>query len=204
MTANGPAGSPDIMAEQARDTTTYGLGGQWGWLLGGAAGGAVGSLLFGIVLWLVDPTIVTESIPAIYGFDPGTVGWGFHLFHGIVLGVIFGFLVSRDMVIGTLAADVETGFIAVMGLTARFMLAGMVYGLAVFAILPLLVLPIWIGISGASDPAFPGGSLEILVGHLVYGLLLGALFSVFVETGPKAAESDAPFEEASDTPGRSS
>lgn len=186
------------MDGQTRDTSTYGLGGRWNWLLGGAAGGAVGSLLFGIVLWLIDPAAVTEAIPAVYGLDPGAVGWGFHILHGIVLGIIFGFLVSRGPVMGALTADVETGFIATLGPTARVTLAGMVYGLAIWALLPVVILPVVTGIGGTAEPTFPGVAIESLLGHLLYGLLVGWLFSVFVETGAEAARADAPFEEAGD------
>ncbi|SDQ25764.1 hypothetical protein [Natronobacterium texcoconense] len=181
--------------------TEHGFGGTGNWLLGGALGGVVGSLLFGVVLWFVDSAIITEAIPAIYGVEPiGTAGWIFHLVHGLVLGIVFGIIVSRNLILGTLMADVETGFIAAMGPGVRFALAGMVYGLAVWAILPLLVLPIWMSIGGIEDPGFPMLAFETLVGHLLYGLLLGALFSVFVESSQKAEEAEAPFEEATDTP----
>ncbi len=173
-----------------------GFGGPLNWLLGGAVGGLVGSALFGAVLWLVEPTIVTETVPALYGVDPGAVGWAFHLGHGLVLGVIFGFLVTREPFLGTLAAEVETGFIAAMGLHTRFALAGLVYGLAVWAILPVIALSLWIAIGGLADPGFPAAAFGTLVGHLLYGLLLGALFSLFVAVGPEAAAAEAPFEEA--------
>ncbi|AFZ73851.1 hypothetical protein [Natronobacterium gregoryi] len=178
----------------------YGFDGTGNWLFGGAVGGVVGSLLFGGVLWLVDPTIITEVIPALYGIDPiGTAGWVFHLVHGLVLGLVFGVLLSRDPILGTVMADVETGFIASMGPGLRFTLAGVVYGLAVWAILPLLVLPTWVAIGGIDDPGFPMLAFESLVGHLLYGLLLGALFSVVVEISQEAKAADAPFEEATDS-----
>lgn len=185
----------------ADSPTEHGFGGTGNWLFGGALGGVVGSLLFGGVLWLVDPAIITETVPAIYGLETvGTAGWIFHVVHGLVLGIVFGFLVSRDPILGTLMADVETGFIAAMGPSLRLALAGVVYGLAVWTVLPLLVLPLWVTIGGIADPGFPVVAAEGLFGHLLYGLLLGALFSVFVETAEAAERAEAPFEEASDSP----
>ncbi|APW99983.1 hypothetical protein CHINAEXTREME_01945 [Halobiforma lacisalsi AJ5] len=187
-----------MSAESAPGSDGIGTG---NWLFGGAIGGAVGSLLFGLVLWLVDPTIVTEAIPAIYGIEPtGTAGWTFHLAHGLVLGVVFGALISRGPILGTVTADVETGFLASMGNGLRFALAGMVYGLAIWAILPLIVVPAWAGIGGIEEPGFPVLAFESLLGHLLYGLLLGGLFSAVADTAPKARDAEAPFEEASDSP----
>lgn len=50
-----------------------------------------------------------NSIPEMYGLDGGgTTGWAFHLLHGIVLGVIFGYLVTRKFVLGVLTANIYT------------------------------------------------------------------------------------------------
>lgn len=186
------------MSSHSNGPTTYGFGGSLNWLLGSAVGGVAGSILFGAVLWIVDPAIVTETIPAIYGIDPGTIGLVFHLLHGAVLGIIFGFIVSRNPIFSTITADATTGLFAGRGLTTRFALAGLVYGLAVWAFLPLIVQSIWITFTGIVDPGFPFAAFEILIGHLLYGLLLGALFAVFVETAPEAEETESPFDETSD------
>lgn len=187
------------MSIEVNNPTTFGIGGSFNWLVGGAVGGAIGSLLFGAVLWLVDPAIITEDVPAIYGLETaGTAGWLFHLAHGLVLGSVFGFLVTRDPIFGTLMADVETGFLAAMGPGLRLTLAGFVYGLAVWALLPVIVLPIWTAV-GVGEPAFPGLAFESLVGHLLYGLLLGALFALVAELESDVKAAEAPFEEADES-----
>ncbi|WP_254861758.1 hypothetical protein [Halovivax gelatinilyticus] len=179
-------------------STAVGFSGSMSWVFGGAVGGLVGSALFGLALWLVQPTIVTETVPQLYGVDPGAAGWAFHLAHGVVLGVVFGFLVTRPLILGTLSADVETGFIAAMGLHTRFALAGLVYGLAVWAVLPVIAQTLWVVLGGFADPVFPAAAFETLVGHLLYGLLLGGLFSLFVAVGPESAAAESPFDEAVD------
>lgn len=189
------------MSAQADSPTEFGVGGSLDWLIGGAVGGVVGSFIFGVLLWTVEPDIVAVAIPAIYGLDTGgLLGWAFHLMHGLVLGVVFGFLSTREPVLGTLTADVETGFIAAMGPGTRFVLAGVVYGLAIWVVLPGIVLSIWMSVGGRSDPGFPAVAFESLVGHLIFGLLLGALFPVFVEIAPEVEETEAPFEERSEPP----
>lgn len=187
------------MDVQPDSPTEHGIGGSLNWLISGAIAGIVSSLVFGGVLWAINPAIVTQVIPAVYGLTSvGIVGWGFHLIHGLVLGVIFGFLVTRAPILGTLTADVETGFIAAMGPGLRLAGAGIVYGLAVWTALPVIFLSIWD--INESVPVFPALTPASLVGHLLYGLLLGALFSVFVEIAHEAEETEAPFEEASDPP----
>ena len=188
------------MSDQVAAPAEYGFGNRYNWLVGGAVGGGAGSAIFGAALWAVNPTIVTESIPALYGVDPGAVGWLFHAVHGLVLGVIFGFLVSRRPILGTITADVETDFIARMGPGTRLALAGMVYGLAVWAVLPIIGQTIWIAIGGLEAPPFPGAAVESLLGHLLYGLLLGVLFALLVDIAPTAEDTAAPFEEASEPP----
>ena len=183
------------MFDQIRSVAGVGIYGRGSWALGGSIGGIVGSLIFGVVLWLADPTIVTETIPAMYGFEPSAVGWGFHVFHGLVLGLVFGFAVSREPLLGTLSADVATDVIDQMGLGIRFALAGMVYGLAVWAVLPFIAATIWLTLGGTTPVEFPSLAAESLLGHLIYGLLLGALFSLFVDVEKETSDQDAPFEE---------
>lgn len=188
------------MGAQSENTIGYGIASSSNWLIGGGVGGVVGALIFGGLLWIIDPTIVIETIPAIYGLSPGEfLGWGFHLAHGLVLGVVFGFLVSRPLIAGTLTADAETDLIAAMGPRLRLTAAGIIYGLAVWTVLPVTALSIWTAVGSVGTPAFPSTAVESLLGHMLYGLLLGALFSVLVEMPPNAEETKAPFEETPDS-----
>ncbi|TYL38858.1 hypothetical protein CV102_10135 [Natronococcus pandeyae] len=188
------------MSTQSETASGYGFGGRLNWLFGGAIGGLAGSLLFGGLLWVVDPEIVIETIPAIYGFDPAqTVGWTFHLLHGLVLGVVFGFLVTRRPILGTITADTQIGFLARSGPLVRLALAGFVYGLAVWALLPVIAATVWAAVGGIADPGFPAMAFEGLVGHLLYGTLLGALFAVFVDIESDAERTDAPFDDADES-----
>jgi hypothetical protein len=181
------------MSTESASPTDYGLGGSTNWLLGGAIGGIVGSLLFGALLWVFEPTIVTDTVPGIYGVDSGsaTIGWLFHLLHGLVLGVVFGAIVSREVILGTLTATTQFDVLEESGLAVRFVLAGAVYGLAIWAVLPVIGGQVLITVG--TDPGFPAIAAESLAGHLLYGALLGALFSVFVEAEPDA---ETPFDDA--------
>lgn len=187
------------MRSQTDTLAERGVGGRWNWLIGGAVGGFAGAALFGIVLWAVEPTVVTEEIPELYGFDgDGLTGVGFHLVHGVILGTVFGFLVTRNPVLGTLTADVETPFIATMGPNLRMVGAGLVYGIAIWVLVPGVILTIVVSVGDTSDP-LPWASIYNLVGHLLYGMLLGGLVSVFTDIEMEMQEAEAPFEEADES-----
>lgn len=147
----------------------------------GAVGGLVGAVGFGALMWFVNPTFLRSSIPALYGLEPrGLFGWSVHLFHGIVLGIVFGAVVSRAVVHDALVpADPDQ--LGPGGLGIRLVGGGVAYGIAVWALVPVLALPI------LSDPAGADawGTLSIagsesLVGHVVFGLLLGVVYAAIV------------------------
>ena len=186
------------MDDQVARPTRFGFGTRWNWLVGGVLGGIVGAILFGAILWSVDPEIITDTIPALYGVDAGPLGWVLHLAHGILLGVVFGFIITREFVLGVLTADVATGFIAAMGLGTRMALAGVVYGIALWTALPLIAQTVW-ALGGMPSPEFPFAAVESLIGHVLYGVILGILFSILVDVGPEAERADDPFEESAES-----
>ena len=161
----------------------FGMGGTIGWTVGAAVSGVVAAAVFGATMWLFEPDVVAAAIPAIYGFDPSTAfGMTIHLFHGAVLGLLFGLFVTRPVVLGVLRTNVETEAISELGLALRVVTAGFVFGVAIWAILPLIVLPMWVEVAGAADAAmFPAFAVESMLGHMVFGLVLGLVFAVVVD-----------------------
>lgn len=180
------------MSAQSESPAGYGFGSRLNWLIGGMIGGVVGSLLFGGFLWVIDPTIVTRTIPQLYGLDPAkTVGWTFHMIHGLILGVIFGFIVTRDPILRLLTTDIQINVLGNRGPAVRLIFAGLVYGLVIWLLLPVITVAVFVSVSGMADPGFPGLVIEAFIGHLLYGSLLGALFSVFVDLSSRAESATA-------------
>lgn len=183
------------MVSETEAITDRGIGGSLNWLVGGAVGGMAGALIFGALLWIVEPTAVTEAIPEMYGLNGGgMIGWAFHLFHGVVLGVGFALVVTRKFVIGILTADIETPALDALSLSSRFAGAGILYGLAVWVFGPGVILATLVSTGDMANP-LPVGSVYTLLGHLLYGGLLGAMVSVVTDVETEAHESEAPFEE---------
>ena len=167
------------------------------WILGGAVSGAIGAMLFGLVLMIVAPGVIAEDIPAFYGSGPSaTVGWMLHVIHGAGLGIIFALVVTRALVFETLMGPTETAAIAGLSGHTRLALAGLVYGIAIWALLPFVGLSLLGAVGLFTDPGFGGVAAEMFIGHVLFGLLVGTLFGPFVQgaasspgepRGPEAA-----------------
>nr|WP_224214718.1 hypothetical protein [Natrinema longum] len=161
------------------------MSGPAGWLVGGA----VGAIAFGIVMVLLEPDVLEAAIPAIYGLESaGPLGWAIHVAHGIVLGLVFGFLVTRPSILGVSWTDVETDALSRTGVPSRVTGAGLVYGLAVWAVLPLLVLPVWATAVGGNTEQFPTTAAGSLLGHALLGVVLGAVFAATVDLRDRPIE----------------
>lgn len=182
------------MSLETERTAAFGIGGTVGSWIGGALGGAIGAAAFGVLLWLVDPAIVGEVIPGLYGLEASmATGTVLHLVHGAIVGIVFAVLVSRPAVMGTLRMDVASAPLSGTGLTTRVVAAGFVYGLALWAILPIVVQPLWVGfVGGDATAAFPAAAVESLLGHLLFGVVLGLVYAVSVDLSDRPA-ADSPF-----------
>lgn len=110
--------------------------------------------------------VIAMAIPALYGATGLVAGWIAHLFHSVVFGLIFAAAVGSIGSLDAYADRVSTG----AGL-------GIVYGVIVWVVAAAIVMPIWlsaVGFPGA--PPLPNFNPTSLVGHVVYGVVLGALF----------------------------
>lgn len=149
-------------------------------IIGGIVGGIAGALAFGILVWLLEPGFLRSSIPAMYGFEPtGTIGWTVHLLHGAVLGIVFAAIVSRRPVFEVLAPVEEPPYLGPMGLRTRTAAAGLAYGIAIWALVPIVVLPILGGIFRTDELQLVSTvAVESLIGHSLFGVVLGVVYAM--------------------------
>lgn len=146
----------------AATTDTASLGGNW---KAGVAGGLAGALVFGGMMAMMTPGVLEMAIPAMYGISgpAGAIGFAIHMSHGAVLGVVFAALV------GAVGLDNESA--------QKLVASGLGYGLVVWLILPVVVMPIWLGAVGFPPaPDVPNIGMESFIGHAVYGAVLGAVY----------------------------
>lgn len=148
--------------------------------LGGVLGGLVGAAAFGVLMWALIPGWIGEEIPSLYGLDSALVfGGAIHLVHGVILGLVFAAVTGSDTIEGLverepLLSDLDPG--------VWMATAGIVYGLAIWVVLPAIVMPVWLEVTGFADaPPAPNLAIETLLGHVVYGVLLGGVYAMTVE-----------------------
>ena len=134
---------------------------QFAWK-GGALAGLLGGVAMGAMLTTQMTPVIEVAIPSMYGLEGLAAGWVAHLFHSVVLGVVFG------AVAGTLGFDDSVSRSAGLGVA---------YGVVLWVLLAALVMPIWLGAVGSpANPPLPNFNPQSLVGHVVYGLVVGAVF----------------------------
>ncbi|QUO48130.1 MULTISPECIES: histidine kinase [Halorubrum] len=147
-------------------TTTEGVSTETGNWRAGVAGGLVGGLVFGAMMSAMTPGVLQMAIPAMYGIEgpAGAVGWAIHMSHGAVIGLGFAAIAGVRPRLGD---SVGTG----LGV-------GAAYGLLVWVALAVIAMPIWLGAVGfPGAPPLPNVGVESLVGHVVYGAVLGGVYS---------------------------
>jgi hypothetical protein len=126
--------------------------------------GIVGAVVMGALMATTSMVGVLEmAIPAMYTIQgpAGTLGFTIHVAHGAILGL--GFLGAARLI------EVDS--------LVQCIAAGAAYGVVLWIVAAVLVMPLWlqaVGFGGA--PPFPNVSVMSLVGHVVYGLVLGAVF----------------------------
>jgi uncharacterized membrane protein YagU involved in acid resistance len=127
-------------------------------LLHGIYGGLAGGLIFGGMMGMMG---MLPMIARIAGSASPAVGFIVHMIISAFIGVIFAALAGGRL--HTIGATVAAGF---------------VYGLAWWLLGPLTLMPLVMGMAiGANwTSAAITAAMPSLVGHLVYGGILGAVY----------------------------
>lgn len=135
------------------------------WVAGGVSG-LIAGVVMGLMLQTMMTPVITTAIPALYGGSGVVVGWIAHLFHSVVFGLLFVGAVGSVSSLGEYASRVSTG----AGL-------GLGYGVLLWVVAAGFVMPIWLGAVGfPGTPPTPNFNPMSLVGHVVFGVVLGALY----------------------------
>ena len=138
-------------------------------LLSGAAAGLVAGVVFGVMMQMMTaPTPEGGRMPMmamvamVVGSQSLTVGWLYHLFNSAVIGALFGWLLGPKATTYGPGATLGAVWGVVWWVLGGLILMPLFLGMPVFA--PLRMAPM--------RPVAMGS----LVGHLIYGLILGAVF----------------------------
>ncbi|TYL36016.1 hypothetical protein CV102_24515 [Natronococcus pandeyae] len=165
--------------------------GRWG---GGFTGGLAGGIAMGLVLHLGGNQIeLLGGLAPIPAADIGA-GWTIHLTLSVLFGLAFAAIISRRAVqefVDTFREYVIAGIVfgTVLGIVAGGLIFPVAMTRAGVAGFPLPFLPV----PGLAGELF--AALLFAVGHLVYGLVLGAVFAAVNGAAPETIRSRVPTSE---------
>lgn len=120
----------------------------------------------GLAISAVRISTLRLAIAGLYGFEGSFVaGWVAHLAHGTVFGVLFAGLMA------------DPGFHRVSDSLPKSVAAAVGYAVVLTVAGSGIVMPIWLGLAGFSEPpSIPNVTLPLFVWHGIYGVVLGGLF----------------------------
>ncbi|MBI2186738.1 MAG: hypothetical protein HYU37_06380 [Acidobacteria bacterium] len=143
----------------------------------GIVGGLAAGVVFGIMMQMMTaPTPDGGRMPMInmvgmiVGSPTAGVGWLYHLFNSAVIGVIFVWaLGARSYTYGT-----GLGW-------------GAAYGFVWWILGALILMPVFLGMPAFAPLMMPEMrmvAMGSLIGHLIYGLILGAVYVAMTRRAP--------------------
>lgn len=134
----------------------------------GVVGGLIAGLVFGMMMQMMSVPTPNGEVPmmsqiaAIVGSTSVVVGWIYHLFNSAVIGAIFAWLLGRQVV----------GYGSGLGW-------GAAYGFGWWILGGLILMPILLGMPAFAPLMMPPMrmvAMGSLIGHLIYGLILGSSY----------------------------
>lgn len=129
----------------------------------GVVGGLTGGVVFGAMMVAMMPGVIEAGIPALWGLEGSIAGWFIHLSNAAIFGVVFAALAGYG-----LGGRVTYG---------RSIGLGAAYGVVLWVLMAVILMPVWLQAVGfAGAPPLPNINELSLVGHIVYGLVLGAVY----------------------------
>jgi xanthosine utilization system XapX-like protein len=151
----------------------------------GIVAGLVAGIAFGILMTLMSaPTPEGGQMPMmgmvamVVGSQSLAVGWLYHLFNSAVIGGLFGLLAGGRLARATGAA----------------LAWGALYGFAWWVLGGLILMPVLLDMPAFAPLRMPPGrmvALGSLVGHLLFGFILGATYLRVHAPGRRAATATA-------------
>ncbi|MGQ0701941.1 MAG: hypothetical protein ACT4PM_02260 [Gemmatimonadales bacterium] len=140
----------------------------------GVVGGLIGGVVFGMMMQMMKaPTPEGMEVPMmmmvakVVRSDSVVVGWLYHLFNSAVIGGLFGLILGSKL--GTVASG---------GLW------GAIWGVIWWVLGGLILMPILLGLPAFAqfqDPMMQPVAWGSLVGHLIYGVILGVGAAVLLK-----------------------
>ncbi|PSQ19037.1 hypothetical protein BRD00_01960 [Halobacteriales archaeon QS_8_69_26] len=137
------------------------------------AAGVAGGAVFGVVIQFGIGRMAAIGALYTFGIPTVSVGWLAHMMHSVLFGVVFG-----------MATEVEPFHTWMEERLATAALVGIGFGVLLYAVNIAFVWPFWletVEFAPAADWSIPYTPVRPLVGHLVFGVILGSSFHLLVD-----------------------
>lgn len=148
------------------------------WRLG-LLSGLFGGVAFGVVVSMVDASMLRVMVPGLYGTEPPgdvVLGWVLHVLHASTLGVVFAAVVGLTDVSGASARE-QIG-------------AALLFALGVWFVFGTIAMPLLLAFLSSIALPVPYVSTAMLAGHLAYGMVMGAIYYAFDAPREQSAGAD--------------
>jgi hypothetical protein len=154
-------------------------------ILAGIGAGLIGGVVFGLMMQMMmaptpegTPMPMMAMVAKVVRSDSLLVGWLYHLFNSAVIGLIFGWIAGHVVTYG------------------RGLAWGALYGAFWWVLGGLVLMPVLLGMPAFAPLAMSAMrpvAIGSLIGHLAFGLVLGAFYVRFVRqtAAPAAARRSA-------------
>lgn len=129
-------------------------------LKAGVLGGLAGGLVFGVMMAMMD---MLPMIASLVGSESAAVGFVVHLLISALFGLGFALVLGKSVRSYATGAGV-----------------GALYGLAWWVLGPLLLMPLMMGMGPQFANALSTQNLMSLLGHLIFGVVLGLTYAALV------------------------
>lgn len=121
-------------------------------ILAGIVGAVIAGILFGMAMHMMG---TIDVIADMVGAESAAVGWGIHLMMSAIFGLVYGLVLMA----------ISSRIPANLGL-------GAAYGIAIWIVGPMIIQPM---MTGEAVAAIDVDAIMALMGHIVWGLLTGAI-----------------------------
>ncbi len=131
-------------------------------MLNGVLGSLAGGVIFGLMMQMMGSI---KMIAMMVGSESALVGWIVHLAISAIFGVAYG---------------------VAFGALRPYWAAGLGYGFLWYLLGPLTLMPLFMGMGLQWSAAAVAGTVPSLIGHLIYGGVLGFVYGRLEQAGAGA------------------
>lgn len=117
-------------------------------------GGIIGGFMFGIMMQMMG---MIQMVGKMVGSESIVISWLLHM----IISVLFGI-----------------GFMVLIKFISNLFIASMIYGVLIWILGPLLIMPMMLGMGNMLGNAFEPAQLMSLMTHIIFSVILAIVYKI--------------------------